>query len=352
MPELQPKVYICTVNWNGWRDTIECLEAVFRLNYQRWCAIVCDNGSQDGSLEKIEAWARGEIIADCDNPALRGHTSPPVAKPIAILRVARGETVSLRDKTERLVLVEAGANLGFAGATNIDLRLGLQSGDLDYAWLLNNDTVVDPDALTHLTATMEARPEVGMCGSTLLYYHDPQTIQSLGGSLYNRWTARGGHVFSGRSREERPDPAWVESTIRYVVGASMLVRREFLERVGLLDDSYFLYFDEIDWAVRGRHHFRLGYSPDSVVWHKEGAAIGTARLGRPRSQISEFYSTRSRLLFTGRHFPWCLPSVAAAVGLSALHRLVTLKPAACGAVLRGAFAGLRALRARPDAKAH
>ncbi len=317
-------VYIILVNWNGWRDTIECLESVLRLRYDQFRVLVCDNGSSDGSLDRIADWAQGSLHAECMNPQLHYLTSPPLPKPIPFLRVEPGSSIDLREHPEQLILVQTGANLGFAGGNNVGLRLSLSAGDLEYAWLLNNDTVVDPDALSHMIERMRARPDAGMCGSTLLYYHQPATVQALGGARYNRWLARVGHIGTGTTWTGIADPTSVEAQMNYVVGASMLVSGDFLRRVGLMDERYFLYFEEIDWATCAHGLFTLAYSPQSLVYHKEGATIGTSGLlNTERSELCESLASQNRILVTRRFFKICLPSVLLAMMASALHRLFT-----------------------------
>jgi hypothetical protein len=335
-----PKIYIILVNWNGWRDTIECLESVLRLNYDPFQVIVCDNASEDDSVDRIAEWASGSLVAGCSNPWLQNLTSPPCPKPISFLKIGLGEKVSLGSRSEKLFLVQTGGNLGFAGGNNVGLRLALGAGDLDYAWLLNNDTVVEPGALSSLVATMQERPDAGICGSTLLYYHSPRTVQAFGGSIFNRWTARVGHIGAGINPADAPSRQTVERQMQYVVGASMLVRKSFLEQIGLMDERYFLYFEEIDWATRAFGLFKLAYSPDSVVYHKEGATIGTARLKERRSARSEFFTTRNRLLYTREHVMYALPTVCCAILLSAIQRLLGGDLANLRALIRGVVAGL------------
>jgi GT2 family glycosyltransferase len=342
------RVYIIVLNWNGWRDTIECLESVLRLDYPDYKVVVCDNGSSDGSLDQIRHWARGEIIAEARGPSLAALTSPPVPKPIELVEVnLAGASMDGKKSAARLLLIQTGANLGFAGGNNVGLRYALNRWDCDFAWVLNNDTVVRPDALSHLVRRMRERPDAGICGSTLLYYDDPTKVQACGGSIYNKWVARGGHIgrfadvrHLGTARWCAADPREVERKLAYVVGASMLVRRSFLEHIGLMDESYFLTFEEIDWATRGKGRFKLAYAPLSIVYHREGAATGSHRTTLGQSAIVEFYSNRNRVLFTRKHYPFALPSVLCAIGLSAFHRVLHRRWRNFGAVARGLYRGL------------
>jgi hypothetical protein len=334
---------VIILNWNGWRDTIECPESVLRSDYGSFRVIVCDNDSGDHSLDRIAEWARGDLASVCSNPELQHLTTPPRPKPIPFLRIGPGEQVSLETRSETLFLVQTGANLGFAGGNNVGLRLALDAGDLDYAWLLNNDTVVEPGALSSLVATMQERPDVGICGSTLLYYHSPRTVQALGGSTYSRWTARGGCIGRGQELDQAPGSQAVERQMQLVYGASMFVRCSFLEQIGLLNESYFLYFEENDWAARAKGHFGLAYCPESVVYHKEGASIGSSEVkGRRRSELSERFASRNRILFTRTHHPAALVTVLLAMLVSALHRLATGQIKNFAMLLQGIGSGLLA----------
>jgi len=344
-------VYIVVLNWNGWRDTIECLESVLRLDYPKYRVVVCDNASSDGSMDQIRRWARGEIKAEARNPALAALTSPPVPKPIQFAELPPAGTRT--DCAARLLLIQTRANLGFAGGNNVALRYALKRGDWDFAWLLNNDTVVRHDALSHLVHRMRERPEAGICGSTLLYYDDHSKVQAWGGSVYNKWFARGGHIGKLADAGHLPEAEEVERKMAYVVGASMLVRRSFLEQVGLMDERYFSTFEEIDWATRAKGKFGLAYAPDSIVYHREGAATGAHRAASRRSALTEFYTSRNRVLFTRTYHPLALPSVLAAVGLSAAHRLVNLRWQNLKALILGVIQSFKAWeRTSPDNHLH
>jgi hypothetical protein len=308
-----PNVYIIILNWNGYRDTMECLESVFRLRYPDFRVVVCDNASTDGSIERIKAWARGEIAASVRNQDLAFLTVPPVPKPIPFKEISVGrESESSDSLSPRLILIRTGGNLGFAGGNNVGLRYALAQQNCDYAWLLNNDTVVDPNALSALAQRMQQRPDAAMCGSTLLYYDNPRLIQALGGRVYNRWTGRGTNIGFRQNSDARPDCGVIESRMNLVMGASMLVRRPFLEQIGLMNEAYFLFFEEIDWAARARGKYSLAYAPQSVVYHREGSTIGSVVDKARRSTACYYYSSRSCMLFTKQYFPLACLSVAVA----------------------------------------
>jgi GT2 family glycosyltransferase len=295
-----PHCTAVVLNWNGWRDTVACLESLLQAQPAPRRIVVCDNGSADDSVARIEAWMQGADAArftrlsreQCERGgSLQGLDSEPDGV--------------------HLVLVLNGANLGFAGGMNVGLRLALQDTGCRHVWMLNNDTLVAPDALYEGLARMAGDPAIGICGATLVYAHDRRTVQAFGGSAYSAWTGRTWHLGAMRTLTDVPlDPAPVEARMACVVGAAMLVRREVFESVGLLTEDYFLYFEEIDWARRAAGRFRLGYAPRSLVFHKEGASIGTAAGGG--SPLSLYYLFRNRVRFSWRfhrgHLPWVLAS--------------------------------------------
>lgn len=294
LEEVAPVVYVVLLNWNGWRDTIECLESVFRLEGQRFVAVVCDNASSDGSMDRIVAWARGEHAA-ANTPFL---ASAPIAKPVAFDRVSRIEAERGPAVAAPLVLIDNGANLGFAGGCNVGIRYALTRADCAHVWLLNNDSVVEPATLRELVAVCESRPRVGICGSQVRYYDAPQRVQTFGG-LLNRWFCTTHSIACGvESSMVKAAPAQID----YVPGASMLVTRAFLEQVGLMAEHYFLYFEEIDWAERGRGRFDLAVCRTSLVYHRGAASIGSPADGGERGMRSEYFLLRGRVLFAKRFY--------------------------------------------------
>lgn len=273
---------ILLLNWNGCADTLECLDSVFMSTGVTFRIVVCDNGSQDSSLDKIAAWANAN------------------GTPFVLYDRAQAESGGLANESAPLVLIQTGANLGFAGGNNVGLRYCLAHGGFDYVWVLNNDTVVAPDALHHLVARMQQDPNIGMCGSKLVFYHQRDQVQAYGGSAFD--ARRGVVVPIGQFApvEATCNVAAIEAQTAYVVGASMLVSTPFLQTVGLMCEDYFLYFEEIDWAFRAKGKFKLAYADASVVWHKEGGSIGSSSTKEP-SATSTKYLYRNRVIFNWRY---------------------------------------------------
>lgn len=275
----EPQVHIVILNWNGWRDTLECLESLQGLDYPNFEVVVVDNASRDGSEGKV------------------------------------------REAFPAVKLIQSGANLGFAGGNNVGIRYALEQG-ADFIWLLNNDTVVEPDALTYLVERMAEDTHIGMCGSTLVYYHDRSKIQALAGATFNKWLGVSKHIGQNTSRYQMPTPESVERRLAYIVGASLLVSRRFVEEIGFLCEDYFLYYEEIDWVIRATDKYTLAYAPKSVVYHKEGNSIGGDNTTlNQKSMTADYYSIRNRIVFTRKHFVYALPTVYLGLVFALVNRV-------------------------------
>lgn len=323
-PKPSDLVYIVVLNWNGWADTLECLESLFRLEYPCFRIVVCDNGSGDGSLEHVRAWADGRLsLLRGGTAALRNLTWPPVAKPVRYreLLIDDVKTADLVPGALPLTLISNKDNLGFAGGNNVGIRYALTDCDTRYIWLLNNDTVADPAALSRLVARMDEKPEAGICGSTLVFYDRPDAIQALGGATYNHVLGSNRHLGLHQHVDQPIDQAFIERRMDYVIGASMLIRRELLETIGVMDERYFLYFEELDWATRAKKRFDLAFAAGSIVYHKEGASAGTSSRPKSKSLLSDYYSLRNRLVFTKKFYPWALPIVFLGLCMAFLNRI-------------------------------
>jgi GT2 family glycosyltransferase len=253
---LSPQVAIIILNWNQLALTLDCLESIEKIDYPNYQIILVDNGSTDGSVS------------------------------------------ALRVRYPRLHIIENGANMGFSEANNAGIRKALAEG-ADYILLLNNDTVVHPDFLTTLVAEAEADPMIGMVGSKMYFYDQPDTIWCAGNSI--NWSTgevmrlQAGQVEKSDGSVSHPDFGGVIEQPRpvdFITACSLAVKRRLLEDVGLMDSRFFIYYDETDWCVRAtRRGYQVVYVPASRIWHKVSAAMGAA------SPATDYYMTRNALLF-------------------------------------------------------
>ncbi|MCU7834325.1 MAG: glycosyltransferase family 2 protein [gamma proteobacterium symbiont of Taylorina sp.] len=319
------KVYIIILNWNSWQDTIECLESIYRQQASNYTVIVCDNASADQSLEQIKTWADGKNpLSLANDNSLAKLTSPPILKPLPYTLLSRNQaenTPPLSAHTTDLILIQTGKNLGFAGGNNVGLRYALKCQDMDYVWLLNNDTVVEPDCLDKMLDYTKNQAEKNICGSTIAYYNDPAVIQALGGCHYNKWTGLASTSLGrGLKINDKIAHREYEKQLSYISGASWLLPKDFLIDIGLMEESYFLYCEEIDWCVRNNNKYKLCYAPDAIVYHKEGKSIGSPNDKYPSSLLSDFYIFRNKLRFTRRYFPQAIISSYATSLFQAFNR--------------------------------
>jgi GT2 family glycosyltransferase len=299
-------VAVILVNWNGWRDAIECIGSVLEQSHQSLHVFLVDNDSRDQSVENICKW--------CATPATqtqwRNHDgvariSDRSTTPIPV-RVVDRPTHALPAPPPgcRVTLIRSGGNLGFAGGCNVGI-LAAGIDEFDFFWLLNTDTVVQQDALAALVRRAQASERIGMVGSTIRFYDRPDIIEALAGARLEHTTLTAWLIGRGRRLDAEPiDAAGVERDMFYVTGASMLVSNTFIREIGLMQEDYFLYFEELDWSMRGRDRFSWGYAADSHVFHKSGASSSKVV---PAFTANLYY--RNRIRFAVRFFPTRLPTV-------------------------------------------
>ncbi|HXH14064.1 MAG TPA: glycosyltransferase family 2 protein [Alphaproteobacteria bacterium] len=287
-----PRVAVIVLNWNGWRDTVECLESLQQIRYPDYQIIVVDNGSTDGSVQKIQAWARGDLPVVSAFVAYRRAIKPVVG--ISYDR-AVAEHGGL-DPTEailnglppsrRLVLVQTGANLGFSAGNNVALRYALKR-EFPLMLLLNNDTVVEPDFLSKLVQTLETDPRIVAVGPKILYKERPEAIWYAGAQLKLwRLTTRNIGI------DQIDSNSWKGTHLTdQLSGCCFLARRELFERLGLLDEDYFFGHEDAAYSCSIRRAgLLLAVNLDAVIYHKRG---GSSESNGP---IHVYYYCKNRLL--------------------------------------------------------
>ncbi len=312
---------VLLVNWNNGHECVQCIDSLLGMATDDFDIIVVDNDSSDGSVSHILTW--------CHHP-----TPPPEASQRPGVAYASGNGLprvpaqllqpsaslpapGLAGRGVRVFVVPAGQNRGFAAGNNLGLRVaGLQA--YGHFWLLNTDTVVHHQALPALLRRAAADPGIGMVGSTLLYFDAPDRVQAMGGAWLDPRRMLTAHIGLGDWASRVPGhPAAVEAQMAYVVGASMLVSADFVRQVGPMQEDYFLYFEELDWAERARGHYRLGYAPDSLVYHRVGGSSA-----RPASEMAESLLAQNRIRVLGRFFRAHRASALAYLGWVCLRHLL------------------------------
>ncbi len=297
------------VNYNGWRETLLCVTSLLAATPAPAVIFIVDNGSPDDSFSHICQWGHGTqfpLLPD-DHPIRQKVPLPSNPPPFHFYQ----ETKELSPSTLAalsvpiVIAIRVSENRGYAAGVNVGLKAALRFSKLHWFWILNHDVVVAPDALAALNHCTQTQPKVELWGSKLLAFEQPETIQTIGGR-YRPCLGYPTHIGAGevdRGQYDRP------ISMDYVVGAAMWVHRQFVETVGLLDEAYFLYFEELDWITRARRKGKaFGYCWKSRVYHQEGHVTG-GKDAQQKSEISDFYLIRNRLIFTRRYYPWCLPLV-------------------------------------------
>jgi GT2 family glycosyltransferase len=257
---MNPKVFIIVLNWNGFQDTIECVNSVKAISYPNYRVILVDNGSTDDS-----------------------------------------ETL-LRERFPGIELIQTGQNLGFTGGNNIGMRHALGNG-ADYIILLNNDTIVDKDFVTALVNVAEADKTAGMLCSKI-FFHDRPDFLWYAGASFHPWLGWGRH--RGYNVRDEGQFDTVEETAR-PTGCSLMVSRRLCEHIGLLAEKFFCYCEDLDWGMRAQNAgYKVMYVPASRVWHKISRSTGGSRSG-----LSLYYYVRNMLLCldSNRPLPFLLRQV-------------------------------------------
>ena len=300
-----PRISIIILNWNGWQDTIECLESLYRITYPNYDAIVVDNGSEDESTEKIKEYCEGKIKVESKFFEYSGDN-----KPIKAIEYTREEAGAEGGKEEeigdlpsnrKLIIIKNEKNYGFAEGNNIGMRYALTALNLNpkYILLLNNDTVVDKEFLDELVKVAGSDQHIGILGPKTYYYSQPNRIQLT----WNKIDFYRGTVFlAGAGDIDRGQHNKIRET-DYVPGSCLLIKQETIERIGLLDASYYSYWEETDYCMRAKRAvFRLVYCPSAKVWHKisqsasKVAGFSTYYMTRNRFQFMKKYATRRQYL--------------------------------------------------------
>lgn len=248
---MQPKVYIIILNWNGLRDTIECLESLQRITYPNYQVLVIDNAS-DGNDVRILREKFGDYC-----PVLKNRH-----------------------------------NYGFQKGCNIGIGLAIDE-EANYVLLLNNDTEVRPDFLDKLVEVAETCPHIGIFSSTLYNYYLPREMDPV--------CAKPMTIDWFRNTAKTYKSLWVYNSYfgtEYIVGASMLIKKSTIMDIGYLCEDFFLTVGDTDYCLRAtRAGIGMAVVRDSIVYHKVGEAIdeGRSRQSLNWSRVWEGYIGWQRL---------------------------------------------------------
>lgn len=248
-----PLVFVIVLTWNGRQDTLECLSSLKEVVYPNYRVLVVDNASVDRTAEQV------------------------------------------RSQFPNVELIVNKENFRFAGGNNIGIEYAL-SKDADYILLLNNDTIVDPKFINALVTTAESDSRIGMAGPKMYYYTDPNRIWYAGGKIewWKGWLSHTGVRELDNSQYKQTKET------DFISGCCILVRREVVEKVGMLDTTYYIYGEDVDWCIRAcRAGYRLMFEPKAKIWHKLSVSTGGHL-----SWFKNWNKLKSQLWIMARYAKW------------------------------------------------
>lgn len=203
---------------------------------------------------------------------------------------------------ENIILIPSKENTGFSGGNNIGIDLLRKDVGIEYLWLLNNDTLLLNNTLDCVASSVKEHPK-SIIGGTIVY-HDSDLVQCLGGSKFNRFLLSGRHI--GQNLKlldvQSLDECKISCEIDYISGACMIFPIDLLKE-HLLDQRYFLYYEEIDISMRFKKKVDFRWCKEIIILHKEGRSINGVSYTAGKSDIAEFNTVRSSILFARKWYP-------------------------------------------------
>jgi GT2 family glycosyltransferase len=252
-----PKVTIIILHMKEKLCIVDCVGSLNKITYQNFDIIVVHNGPEDTALRDALSTISQHITK----------------------------------------VIDTEENLGFARGNNFGIRQALKDG-AEYILLLNDDTEVAPDFLTKLMKTAEVQQDAGMLGPKVFLYDQPKKIWFAGARFDQRACEIVTSEFDRTGKHE--DSNFVESD--YVTGCALLVKRKVVEKIGLLDERFFLYWEDVDWGLRCiKAGFKNLIVTRSLIWHKASASSGGVN-SLPRV----YHKARSHLYMAGIYAPQTL----------------------------------------------
>ena len=240
------EVSIITINYNGLKDTCELIETI--PSNDNLEVIVVDNASKNQEADIIS------------------------------------------QRFPYVKVIKSDKNLGFAGGNN----LGIKAAQGRYLFLVNNDTIFKDFNIQALINRAESSDKIGVVCPKIRFAWEPQPIQFTGYTELSKITIRNRAIGFGKKDHGQYDMA---HPTPYAHGAAMLIKREAIEKVGLMPECYFLYYEELDWSMMfTRAGYQIWYEPKCTIYHKESQATGQ------NSPLRTYYITRNRLLLVRRNW--------------------------------------------------
>jgi GT2 family glycosyltransferase len=241
-----PRVCILVLNWNAPDDTLACVNSLQNASYPQKEILIVDNGSTDDSVYK------------------------------------------LKEAFPQIKLIETGKNMGFVGGNNLGMTYALEE-DFDYVLVLNNDTEVNSDFLELLLENSESDPQIGAVGPKINYFSKTGVIWSAGGDIDAR---HGTTSMKGIGQPDNGQFGLNPYSVDFLTGCAILIKKTTLQKIGLLDPRFFMYYEDVEWCVRMKKAgYKIQVVPQAKIWHKISPEV------RADSPLVYYYMSRNRLLF-------------------------------------------------------
>lgn len=246
---MNPKVFIIILNFNSFEDTKECLISLQEIDYSNYEIVVVDNSSTDSSYEKLKKEFCEYNIIKCNE------------------------------------------NLGYANGNNIGIKYALEKG-ADYVCILNNDVVVENNFLTKIIKIMEESKDIGLAGPCICNYEDKNIIQAMGANI-NLYSGLTQGKYKGYRYNDIPHR---DALVDYLGGACFVCRKEVFEKIGLIPENYFLFFEETEFCYKaGKKGYKLLCVYESKIYHKGSSTISKY------NGLSYYFLNRNRVVFIRRN---------------------------------------------------
>ena len=255
-----PLVCIVVLNWNALKETIECMDSLQKIRYPQYKLIIVDNASSNNEAH--------------------------------IFRQMYSEVADI---------ILAKENYGYTGGNNIGMEYAIENYNPDFILILNNDIIVDPDFLNHLIKVAQSDPKIGIVGGKVYYHKYPDLIQSAGIGL-NMYTGKSYHIGYMKFDKGQYD---YQRIVNIVMGCCMLIKREVIDKIGLLDEQYFCYKDDIDYCYKcSKAGYDVVYTPLAKIWHKNYVKLKIwerTQSKNKRSAFTQYLLARNNFMFMKKH---------------------------------------------------
>lgn len=291
-----PTLGVVVVTFNAAEVILDCLESLLAAQGVCLRIVVVDNASCDDTVARMHDWASG--LLPYTVPSDFPFALQPCVKPLPLHQA--GATIALPRRGHTLTLIQTDVNGGFAAGVNQGIAYLAQLPGIDRYWVLNPDCAVPSTTPQAFAAQPEPVGGFALMGGRVIYLDDTSESIQIDGGLINRWTGVTKNVNQYAAHSTTPPPD--SSKFSFITGASMVASRTFYELAGPMTEDYFLYYEEVDWAMR-RGKLPLIYCANGIVFHRAGTAVGSPAPGRTATPFSLYFKHRGRMRFMRRFFP-------------------------------------------------